>query len=103
VHAGRVAGRGGTRRRPPTRWGPPRCSWARGGHVRRATAYAVRHPAREVGLTVSAGSRAQVLHRAARQATPTYTTLCKQVCGSPWSMRMNRLAGERRAPLVLVS
>src|SRR6266566_4471636 len=35
------------------------------------------------GLTVTAGGLAQVLHRAARKATPTYEALCDQVRGSP--------------------
>ena len=35
------------------------------------------------GLTVTAGGLAQVLHRVARQATPTYAALCDQVRGSP--------------------
>lgn len=35
------------------------------------------------GLTVTAGGLAQVLHRAARKATPTYAALCDQVRGSP--------------------
>jgi transposase len=35
------------------------------------------------GLTVTAGGLAQVLHRTARRATPTYTDLCQQVRGSP--------------------
>jgi transposase len=34
-------------------------------------------------LTVTAGGLAQVLHRAAHRATPTYTALCEQVRGSP--------------------
>jgi len=35
------------------------------------------------GLRVTAGGLAQVLHRTARRATPTYTDLCQQVRGSP--------------------
>jgi transposase len=35
------------------------------------------------GLTVTAGGVAQILHRAARQSTPTYAALCEQVRGSP--------------------
>ena len=35
------------------------------------------------GLTVTAGGLAQVLHRTARRATPTYAALCAQVRGSP--------------------
>lgn len=35
------------------------------------------------GLTVTPGGVAQILHRAARQATPTYEALCAQVRGSP--------------------
>jgi transposase len=35
------------------------------------------------GLTVTPGGLAQVLHRAARRATPTYAALCEQVRGSP--------------------
>jgi transposase len=35
------------------------------------------------GLTVTAGGLAQVLHRTAHRATPTYTALCEQVRGSP--------------------
>jgi transposase len=35
------------------------------------------------GLTVTAGGLAQVLHRTARRATPTYAALCEQVRGSP--------------------
>ena len=35
------------------------------------------------GLTVTPGDLAQVLHRTARQAAPTYTALCQQVRGSP--------------------
>jgi transposase len=35
------------------------------------------------GLTVTAGGLAQVLHRTARKATPTYTALGDQVRGSP--------------------
>lgn len=35
------------------------------------------------GLTVTPGGLAQVLHRAARKATPTYAALCEQVRGSP--------------------
>jgi transposase len=35
------------------------------------------------GLRVTAGGLAQVLHRTARRATPTYTALCEQVRGSP--------------------
>jgi Transposase IS66 family len=36
-----------------------------------------------LGLTVTAGGLAQVLHRTAHRATPTYTALCEQVRGSP--------------------
>lgn len=35
------------------------------------------------GLTVTAGGLAQVLHRTAHRATPTYAALCEQVRGSP--------------------
>jgi transposase len=35
------------------------------------------------GLRVTAGGLVQVLHRAARHATPTYAALCEQVRGSP--------------------
>ncbi len=35
------------------------------------------------GLTVTAGGLAQVLHRTARRATPTYAAICQQVRGSP--------------------
>jgi transposase len=35
------------------------------------------------GLTVTAGGLAQLLHRTATRATPTYTALCEQVRGSP--------------------
>jgi hypothetical protein len=34
-------------------------------------------------LTVTAGGLAQVFHRTAHRATPTYTALCEQVRGSP--------------------
>ena len=37
----------------------------------------------QFGLTVTAGGLAQLLHRTARRATPTYTELCAQVRGSP--------------------
>jgi transposase len=37
----------------------------------------------QFGLTVTAGGLAQLLHRTARRATPTYTALCEQVRGSP--------------------
>ena len=35
------------------------------------------------GLTVTAGGLAQVLHRTARRAAPSYAALCEQVRGSP--------------------
>ena len=35
------------------------------------------------GLTVTPGGLAQVLHRAARDAAPTYTALCKQIREAP--------------------
>ena len=35
------------------------------------------------GLTVTPGGLAQVLHRAARDAAPTYTELCEQVRDAP--------------------
>jgi hypothetical protein len=35
------------------------------------------------GLTVTPGGLAQILHRTARRATPTYAALCEQVRGSP--------------------
>ena len=35
------------------------------------------------GLTVTPGGLAQVLHRAARVAAPTYAALCAQIRGSP--------------------
>ena len=37
----------------------------------------------QFGLTVTPGGLAQVLHRTARQAAPTYTALCQQVRESP--------------------
>ena len=37
----------------------------------------------QFGLTVTPGGLAQVLHRTARQAAPTYTALCRQVRESP--------------------
>ena len=40
------------------------------------------------GLTVTPGGLAQVLHRAARVAAPTYAALCAQIGGVPSSVRM---------------
>ena len=36
------------------------------------------------GLTVTRGGLVQAVHRAARQAQPTYEALCAQVRGSRW-------------------
>ena len=97
--------------KPPTRWERPACNWVPKSsrwfvrlHTHLGVPLAkVTHLLRtQFGLTVTPGGLAQVLHRAARQAAPTYTALCQQVRESPVvTPDGNRLARRRHAPLAV--
>ena len=97
--------------KPPTRWERPACN-----SVPEVVALVVRlhthlgvplakvaHLLRtQFGLTVTPGGLAQVLHRTARQAAPTYTALCQQVRESPVvTPDETGLARRRHAPLAV--
>ena len=84
--------RAANRCRHPIRWGAPapgsdRRSLPWSWRCRRTWAFRWRRSfncsGARFGLTVTPGGVAQVLHRAARDAAPAYTTLCEQVRHAP--------------------
>jgi hypothetical protein len=53
------------------------------------------------GLRVTRGGLVHAMHRAARQAQPTYAALCATVRGSPVVTRRNELARRRGSAVAL--
>ena len=90
-HAG-TACRAGTRCKPPTPWARQAYSsvlapWTFTVLLHKHVGVPLEKIATllqdRFGLTVTPGGLAQVLHRAARVAAPTYAALCAQIRGSP--------------------